>query len=98
MTHCRSSTVEVLTDDGLSVVQTIQAVAPILDVSFHEDIMYIALDVKEGNWIAEYRSAQGVWTVVDTGDKWRLTTREKNNVEVYWLESMRKRAGVPDDE
>jgi hypothetical protein len=93
-----SCTVEVLTS-SLDVVQRISCTAPVLDVAFHGDVMYVSLDAKEGDWIVEYRFMSGGWETVDTDDKWRISAREENStVELYWLETMRKRGGVSEDE
>jgi hypothetical protein len=95
-TDFSSSTMEVLTED-LQSVQTIELPAPILDVTFNEDIMYISLDAKQGNWIYEYRRT-GEWTPIDVGERWQMSEREESTVELYWLENMRKRAGTFEDE
>jgi hypothetical protein len=88
--------IEVLTGE-LKVLQSIQVGATVLDVTFHGDVMYVSLDVKEGNWIAEYRGEDGGWTRVDTGDQWQISTWEETKAELYWLETMRKRVGEPED-
>jgi WD40 repeat protein len=93
-----SCMVEVLTE-GLEVCQRITCDATVLDVTFHGDIMYVSLDAKEGDWIVEYRATTEGWTPINTGDKWQISKRKESAVvELYWLESMRKRAGMSEDE
>jgi hypothetical protein len=92
----RSSLLEVLMSNGLHLVQEIVADAPVLDIAFYENIMFVSLDGKQ-DWIVEYRCTNDRWEKVDT-DKWRITKREENSLELYWLESMRKKIGHTEDE
>lgn len=78
--------------------QTIELSAPVLDVAFLKDIMYVSLDAKEGQWIAEFERGSGKWTEIDSTKKWQIAKREESSVELYWLETMRKRTGQGDEE
>lgn len=93
----RSSTVEILQLDGLRPVQKIEMGTPVLDVAFLEDIMYVSLDAKEGQWVKEYAHTGKGWKIIESS-QWEITKREETSVEMYWLETMRKRIGQGDEE
>ena len=95
----RSSTLEVLKLDGLSVVQKMDVGEKILDVAMYEDTMYVSLDSHGKPWILEYHHTTDGFKRIST-DRWNAsdTKRPESKVELYWLESMRKRVGVPEDD
>ena len=93
----RSEVVEVVNLEGLSLRQEIEMGCSVLDIAFCEDRMYVSLDAQEGDWIVEFDYANGEWTKVDT-DRWKITIKEESKAEIYWLETMRKRIGLADDE
>lgn len=83
--------------DRLDRLQQIQLPAPVLDIAFCENTMYISVDASEGNWLVEYQLDQGLWKNIPT-DKWQITTKEATSADLYWLESMRKTVGMIEDE
>ena len=88
---------EVLSLEGLRLIQTIEMGSFVLDVAFCEDTMYISLAEQEGKSIVEYQFSNDMWTEIDT-DRWRITTSEESKAEIYWLETMRKKVGHADDD
>ena len=82
--------------DGLRLVQRIDVDGIVLDVAFCRDRMYVSLDAREGDWVVEYVDTGNGWEKVDT-EKWRITKREETVVDLYNLESNRKRIGIEED-
>jgi selenophosphate synthetase-related protein len=89
--------VEVLKVEGLDAVHSIEVGATVLDVLVREDMLYVSVDAKEGDWIVEYRYVDGEWKRTDTS-KWRITQWEESKAELYYLEANRKRTGSHEDD
>ena len=96
--HCRSSTVEVVRLDGLTCIQKIEVGAAVLDIAIQENKLFISVDANEGNWIVEYRCNGSEWEEMHS-DRWHISRREEADiVDLYYLETMRKRIGSLEDE
>ena len=95
----RSSILEVLKLDGLNIVQKMDVGEKILDVAIYEDTMYVCLDSHGKAWVLEYQYLTDGFNRVST-NRWDTpgANRGENKVELYWLESMRKRVGVPEED
>jgi len=89
--------VEVLTLDGLQTAQKIDVGVTVLDILVREDGLYISVDAKDGDWIVEYRYADGEWKRSETSN-WRITERQESKVDLYSLEANRKKTGSHDDD
>ena len=86
-----------MTLEGLRSVQQIEVGATVLDVIVQEDVLYISLDAKEGNWIDEFRFHEGEWKKCEM-ERWRITERVESKVELYYLEMNRKKTGGNEDD
>ena len=90
---------EVLKLDGLSVVQKMDVNEKILDVAVNENTMYVSVDAQGKAWILEHQYTTDGFSRVST-ERWNTphTSRPESKVELYWLESMRKKVGVSEDD
>jgi len=93
----RANCVEVLNLEGLELMQKIETSTTVLDVLCLEGVLYVSLDVKEGNWIEEFRYQDGQWTR-NQSERWRITEMEETKVELYYLEMNRKKTGSNEDD
>jgi hypothetical protein len=84
--------------DGLNCIQKIEVAADVLDFVVHNDRLFISVDAEEGDWIVEYQHNGKEWEKVHS-ETWRITKREETDiVDLYYLETMRKRVGSLDDD
>ena len=89
---------EALKLDGLKAIQKIEVGATALDVLVHEDVLYVSVDAKEGDWIREYRFVDGDWKRSGSS-RWKISEREEGSkVELYYLEANRKKQGSQEDD
>jgi hypothetical protein len=84
--------------DGLNCIQKIEVAADVLDFVVQNDTLLISIDAKEGDWVVEYQHSGKEWEKVHS-ETWRITKREETDiVDLYYLETMRKRVGSLDDD
>ena len=91
MANGRASEVSIY-NKGLELEQVIGVDAPVLDIAIQGDAIFVSSDAKEGSWIQEFQRTTGKWEKVDSS-RWNIGQRDENTVELYWLETMRKRVG-----
>jgi hypothetical protein len=96
--NVRSSMVEVLKLDGFSLIQKMDIGENILDVTFHENTMYVSLDAKGTAWIIECQDTPNGFKKVDAPRWTAPDTKTETKADLYWLESMRKKVGASEDD
>lgn len=84
--------------DGLNLVQKIDVGENILDVAFHENIMYLSVDAKGKEWIHEYQFTSDGFIKVDT-ERWNTPEMKVDTkAQLYWLDSMRKKIRTSEED